>query len=86
MRVFVLGAGASNHAGYTLAAEVGICLQEWVSSLSPEHDYRLRLKQIYELVRRGQTEADTIYGFDDGCARFARRRFRDTSGLSSERP
>ena len=46
MRVFILGAGASRHAGYPLAAEMGQRLAAWVSTLSPEHRYHSCLKQI----------------------------------------
>jgi len=49
MRVFVLGAGASRHAGYPLAAEMGKCLAAWVSTLSSEHQYRSCLEQIADL-------------------------------------
>lgn len=46
MRVFVLGAGASRHAGYPLAAEMGKNLAAWVATLSSEHKYRSCLEQI----------------------------------------
>jgi hypothetical protein len=46
MRVFVLGAGASLHAGYPLAADMGHCLAAWVNTLPPEHQYRVCLRQI----------------------------------------
>src|SRR5580704_5580090 len=49
MRVCVLGAGASLHAGYPLAAALGQCLDAWVNTLSPEHQYRFRLEQIRDL-------------------------------------
>jgi hypothetical protein len=49
MRVFVLGAGASRHAGYPLAAEMGNCLPAWVNTLSSEHQYRRCLEQIINL-------------------------------------
>ena len=49
MRVVVLGAGASRHAGYPLAAEMGNCLAAWINTLSSEHQYRLCLAQITEL-------------------------------------
>ncbi len=49
MRVFVLGAGASLHAGYPLAAEMGNCLAAWIDTLPPEHQYRSCLEQISEL-------------------------------------
>lgn len=49
MRVFVLGAGASLHAGYPLAAEMGNCLAAWVKTLSSEHQYRFCLEQIVDL-------------------------------------
>src|SRR5258708_4570500 len=46
MRVFVLGAGASHHAGYPLATEMGNCLATWIKTLSPEHQHRVCLDQI----------------------------------------
>ncbi len=49
MRVFVLGAGSSRHAGYPLAAEMGNCLAAWVNTLSSEHQYRRCLEQIVDL-------------------------------------
>jgi hypothetical protein len=49
MRVFVLGAGASLHAGYPLAAEMGSCLEAWISKLSPEHPHRICLQQIVDV-------------------------------------
>jgi hypothetical protein len=49
MRVFVLGAGASFHAGYPLAAEMGKRLAAWVETLPPDHQYRSWLKQIADL-------------------------------------
>lgn len=49
MRVFVLGAGASLHAGYPLAAAMGNCLAAWIDTLPPEHQYRSCLEQIAEL-------------------------------------
>ena len=49
MRVFVLGAGASIHAGYPLAAALGNCLDTWVNTLPPDHQYRFRLQQVCDL-------------------------------------
>ena len=49
MRVFVLGAGASLHAGYPLAAQMGNCLRAWIETLPPEHHYRSRLEQVSKL-------------------------------------
>ena len=49
MRVFVLGAGASLHAGYPLAAQMGNFLAAWINTLPPEHQYRSCLEQIAEL-------------------------------------
>lgn len=46
MRVFVLGAGASHHAGYPLAAGMGNCLAAWVRTLPSDHKYHSCLKQI----------------------------------------
>ena len=49
MRVFVLGAGASYHAGYPLAADLGRRLAGWITTLPSGHDYRIYLKQVAEL-------------------------------------
>jgi hypothetical protein len=49
MRVFVLGAGASHHAGYPLAAEMGNSLAAWANALSSKHQHRSRLEQIADL-------------------------------------
>ena len=49
MRVFVLGAGASLHAGYPLAAQMGNCLRAWIETLPPEHRYRSCLEQVSKL-------------------------------------
>ena len=46
MRVIVLGAGASYHAGYPLAFQMGSSLADWIETLAPEHDYRFCLEQI----------------------------------------
>ncbi len=48
MRVFVLGAGASSHAGYPLAAEMGNSLAAWVDTLPTENQHRICLEQIAE--------------------------------------
>jgi hypothetical protein len=49
MTVFVLGAGASLHAGYPLAAELGNVLRAWINTLSPEHDYQYGMAQVVDL-------------------------------------
>jgi len=49
MRVFVLGAGASFHAGYPLAAEMGKRLAAWIDTLPSDHQYRSCLNQIADL-------------------------------------
>jgi len=46
MRVFALGADASLHAGYPLAADMGKCLVAWINTFSTEHQHRLCLDQI----------------------------------------
>jgi hypothetical protein len=48
MRVFVLGAGASVHAGYPLAADMGKCLAAWTKTLPSDHQYRDSLNQIVD--------------------------------------
>jgi hypothetical protein len=49
MRVFVLGAGASLHAGYPLAARMGKSLATWIQTLPSDHRYRDRLNQIVDI-------------------------------------
>ena len=49
MRVFVLGAGASLHAGYPLAAEMGKSLATWIKTLPSDHQYRDCLNQIVDM-------------------------------------
>ena len=49
MRVFVLGAGASRHAGYPLAAALGNRLAAWINTLSSEHAYQYYLAQVVDL-------------------------------------
>jgi hypothetical protein len=46
VRVYVLGAGASVHAKYPLASALGTSLAAWIETLPPEHQYRLRLRQV----------------------------------------
>jgi len=48
--VYVLGAGASRHAGYPLASGLGPALHDWVHRTKPVgHDYRYHLDQLREL-------------------------------------
>ena len=49
MRVFVFGAGASHHAGYPLAAEMGKSLATWIMTLTSDHQYRDHLNQIVNI-------------------------------------
>jgi hypothetical protein len=49
LRVFVLGAGASYHAGYPLAADLGRRLAGWITTLPPGHGYSIYLRQVAEL-------------------------------------
>jgi hypothetical protein len=46
MKVYVLGAGASAHAGYPLASPLGTSLAGWIETLQQDHQYRSRLTQI----------------------------------------
>ncbi len=46
MRVFILGAGASFHAGYPLAASMGEKLAIWVETLAPDHPFRNLIQQL----------------------------------------
>lgn len=47
MRVYILGAGASFHAGYPLASRLGVCLAEWVGTLPPDHSHREPFAQLH---------------------------------------
>jgi hypothetical protein len=47
MKVFILGAGASVHAGYPLASNLGLELAKWVEQTKPiDHDYRILIDQV----------------------------------------
>ena len=47
MTTYILGAGASLHAGYPLAGQLGGALYDWISNKKPEHDlYRTRIQII----------------------------------------
>lgn len=49
MRVYILGAGASAHAGYPLASRLGTGLASWVETLPAKHHYRERIMQLRTL-------------------------------------
>src|SRR5882672_9574294 len=50
MNAYILGAGASQHAGYPLARDLGIALHNWVNQTKPaDHDYRNYFDQIGDL-------------------------------------
>lgn len=49
MRVFVLGAGASLHAGYPLAGNMGNRLAAWINTLPTDHVHRGCLQQIVDV-------------------------------------
>ncbi len=50
MTTYVLGAGASRHAGYPLAGELGDTLHDWICrNKPPNHDYRIHMDQLREL-------------------------------------
>jgi hypothetical protein len=49
MRVFVLGAGASRHAGYPLAAELGNQLAAWINTTPSGLGYQPCLAQVVDL-------------------------------------
>ncbi len=49
MRVFVLGAGASRHAGYPLAAGLGKSLAGWIDTLPTADEHHVCLKEITDL-------------------------------------
>jgi hypothetical protein len=50
MTTFVLGAGASRHAGYPLACELGDGLLEWLChDKMPTPDYRMNIERVHDL-------------------------------------
>jgi len=50
MRSFVLGAGASRHAGFPLASQLGPALWNWVHhNRPPEHSYRIHVGQLQDI-------------------------------------
>lgn len=50
MTTYVLGAGASRHAGYPLAGELGEALRNWIRRTKPEnHDDRIHIDQLDQL-------------------------------------
>jgi len=48
MTVYILGAGASIHAGYPLASGLGKSLAAWIDTLPQDHQYRCHLSQIID--------------------------------------
>jgi hypothetical protein len=67
MRVYVLGAGASVHAGYPLASALGNSLAAWIQTLPHEHHYRFMLNQIVE-VYRGMGDFEAVLADLMTCA------------------
>jgi hypothetical protein len=48
MKVIILGAGASFHAGYPLASQMGKSLVAWIEILPADHHFRTVIRQIEE--------------------------------------
>jgi hypothetical protein len=48
MKVIILGAGASVHAGYPLASQMGKSLAAWIEILPADHHFRTVISQIEE--------------------------------------
>ena len=48
MRVYILGAGASHHAGYPLAAQLGSALKTWTESSTDGEKHRSVITQLEE--------------------------------------
>ncbi len=49
MTTFVLGAGASVHAGYPLAGKLGDALRDWIhGNKPPGHEYRIHIDQLHK--------------------------------------
>lgn len=59
MKVVILGAGASVHVGYPLAAEMGTRLAAWVDTLPPNHDLRWAIEKVREEYK-GLDEFESI--------------------------
>ncbi len=50
MVTYVLGAGASRHAGYPLVGELGNALRDWIHGTKPTgHGYRVHIDHLHEL-------------------------------------
>jgi hypothetical protein len=80
MRVFVLGAGASHHAGYPLAAEMGKSLATWINTLPSDHQYRDRLNHVVD-VYGGLDDFESILADLMTCAAGSR-----AASLGPDRP
>jgi len=53
MNTYVLGAGASHHAGYPLTRTLLVHLARWVEATKPpNHDYRIRVDELRNLYGR----------------------------------
>jgi hypothetical protein len=60
MTTYILGAGASLHAGYPLAGQLGGALYDWISNKKPGHDlYRTRIEIIRDTygIRKCSTKS-----------------------------
>src|ERR1043165_5279268 len=49
MRVSILGAGGSAHAGYPLASQLGTSIASWVETLPEESKYHERVRQLRDV-------------------------------------
>ena len=68
MITYVFGAGASRHAGYPLADELGNALRDWICrNKSTEHEYRIHIDQLHELYG-GLGNLENILTDLDECA------------------
>ena len=67
MTTYVLGAGASRHAGYPLARELGDVLRDWICHNKPtNHEYRIHIDMLYELYGGLEDIESIITDLDNG--------------------
>jgi hypothetical protein len=80
MKVFILGAGASVHAGYPLASNLGLELAKWVEETKPiDHEYRILIDQVR--ARLGNLDS-----FEELLINLDSRRFAfDKAGAEEEK-
>src|SRR6266566_1500453 len=85
MTTYVLGAGASFHAGYPLAGDLGNCLYAWVKANVPSNDFwRGCIEELHEAYG-GLGDIESILTDLDGCPRTRPRKTLEVVGMSAVR-